>query len=104
MKDPAFERQLRQAIKLSEDFSGHEAVPAGRVKAPNPPRVAIVVGYCDGLMYSAIRDGKMGRYVHTFAKVDRPQFLVSPDGLQLMLYGGNYDFTERGIVDRSDEG
>jgi hypothetical protein len=101
MNDPQFARELRQAVKLSEDFSGHEAVSMGRVKAPTPPRVAIVVGYCDGLLYSAVRDGKMDRYIHTFAHADRPLFLVTPNGLQLMLYGGNYDFTERGIVDRS---
>ena len=30
-------------------------------------------------------------------------FIVSPDGKQLFLIGGNYTFTERGIVDASDK-
>lgn len=97
-------RQAAQAAELAEKFSGHASRPLGEVVAPTVPRVAIVVGYCDGLLYSAKRDGKVRRYVHTFARADRPLFLASPNGKQLLLFGGNFDFTERGIVDRSDKG
>ncbi len=95
-------RQYTQGSELYEKFSGHEAGPLEEVDAPIVPRVAIVVGYCDGLLYSSVRDGKLENYIHEFKKRDRPVFAVSPDGRQLMLIGGNYRFTEQGIVDRSE--
>lgn len=96
-------RQFERAARLYRDFSGHEAEPFAEVDLPIAPRVGIVIGYCDGLLYSAVRDGKLERYIHEFAAKDRPLFVVSPDGRQLILYGGNYRFTGRGIVDRSDK-
>lgn len=101
---PAHERrEYDRAAKLFADFTGHDARPMGYVDAPVAPRVALVVGFCDGVLYTTVRDGKQERYIHEFAKRDRPMLLASPDGKQLMLYGGNYRFTERGIVDRSDK-
>lgn len=93
--------EFERAARLYRDFSGHEAEPFAEVRAPVAPRVGIVIGYCDGLLYSTVRDGTLERYIHEFAARDRPLFVVSPDGKQLMLYGGNFRFTERGIVDRS---
>ncbi len=46
--------------------------------------------------------GKIEKYVHEFKAQDRPMLVVSPDGRQLMLIGGRFRFTERGIVDDSD--
>jgi hypothetical protein len=100
---PHERRQFERAAKLYADFTGHDAEPLAEVDLPLAPRVALVVGFCDGLLYTTVRDGKEERYIHEFAKRDRPLFLVSPDGRQLILYGGNYRFTERGIVDRSDK-
>lgn len=100
--DPRVQRALAQASKLYSDFSGHEAEFAREVDAPIAPRVGIVIGYCDGILYSTVRDGKKEDYIHEFAKADRPLFVVSEDGKQIMLYGGNFRFTERGIVDSSD--
>ena len=93
---------FERAARLYEDFSGHQAGPLVRIKAKALPRVGIVIGHCDGLLYSTVRDGVKEKYIHKFRAKDRPLFVVSPDGDQLLLIGGEYDFTERGIVDKSD--
>jgi len=54
-------------------------------------------------MYSTVRDGVLEKYIHKFHKRDCPLFVVAPDGKSLYLLGGVYNFTERGIVDRSDK-
>ena len=99
---PSERDEFERAARLYEDFSGHQAGPLVRIKAPSLPRVGIVIGHCDGLLYSTVRDGVKEKYIHKFRSKDRPLFIVSPDGKQLLLIGGGYDFTERGIVDKSD--
>jgi hypothetical protein len=94
--------QLERATRLYKRFTGHDAEPLADVRAPRVPRVALVVGECDGILYTTVRDGKKERYIHRFHAGDRPLLVVSPDGRQLMLIGGRFTFTERGIVDRSD--
>lgn len=92
-----------QAADLYERFSGHDPEEIGRVRVPTIPRVGVAIGEVDGILYSTVRDGKFEKYIHKFHKKDRPLFVVSPDGKQLFLIGGNYTFTERGIVDASDK-
>jgi len=92
-----------QASDLYERFSGHDPEAIGRINIPKIPRVGVAIGEVDGILYSTIRDGKFEKYIHKFHKKDRPMFIVSPDGKQLFLIGGNYTFTERGIVDASDK-
>jgi len=94
--------QIEQARDLYERFSGHNAVELGSVKIPPLPAVGVAIGEVDGILYSTIRDGVLEKYIHKFRKSDRPLFVVSPDGKVLYLLGGNYNFTERGIVDESD--
>ena len=55
-----------------------------------------------GVLYTTVRDGKEEKYIHQFKAKDKPLLCVTPDGTQILLVGGAYDFTERGIVDRSD--
>lgn len=100
-KRPA-SKSLRQAVSLFERFTGHEATQAHRVRV-DLPKTAVFVGQCDGLLYTTIRDGKREKYIHKFAASDRPVFAVSSDGRQILLLGGRYRFTERGIVDLSDK-
>lgn len=90
------------AVSIYERFTGHDAEEAERIKKPKMPDAAAVIGLCDGLLYTTVRDGVTERYIHKFRAKDKPLFCVSPDGKQLLLIGGNYDFTERGIVDASD--
>lgn len=94
--------EVQRAAKLYERFSGHEAELAGRVKIAPLPRVAVAIGEVDGILYTTVRDGVVEKYIHKFKAPDRPLFVVSPDGKQLYMVGGGYDFTERGIVDHSD--
>jgi len=99
----AARNELEAAADLYERFSGHDAVELGRVKVNPMPRVGVAIGEVDGILYSTVRDGVLEKYIHKFHKTDRPLFVVAPDGKTLFLLGGNYTFTERGIVDRSDK-
>lgn len=92
---------MRRAADLYERFSGHEAEVAGRVTLKAIPKVMVAIGKCDGILYTTVRDGETEHYIHKFAKKDAPIFCVSPDGKSIFLVGGNYTFTERGIVDKS---
>jgi hypothetical protein len=91
---------VRQAARLYEAFSGHDARTVDRVPAPPVPKVALVVGSCDGVLYTTKRGGKVQRFIHRFRGQARPLLLVTPDGRRLLLYGGRYRFTDRGIVDK----
>lgn len=99
--DESMQSRIRKAAQLYEDFSGHEAEEIGSVKLSENPKVAVAVGEIEAIMYNTVRDGVKERYIHKFKASARPLFCVSFDGKQLLLVGGEYDFTERGIVDRS---
>ncbi len=94
---------IRRAASLYERFSGHEAEAVGRIKIKPLPKVAVLVGDLDFVGYTTIRDGVKEKYIHRFAAKDRPSLCVTPDGKTILVIGGNYTFTERGIVDRSDK-
>lgn len=93
---------ISRAADLYERFSGHEAEAIGKVRVNPLPRVGVAIGTVDGILYSTVRDGVLEKYIHQFRRADKPLFVVSPDGKQLFLVGGNYSFTERGIIDDSD--
>lgn len=88
---------------LYERFSGHEAEEGIRVKVAPIPKVGVLIGTIDGIMYTTVRDGVVEKYIHQFRASDKPDFVVTPDGKRIFLIGGAYDFTERGIVDKSDK-
>lgn len=92
-------QELAAACKLYENFSGHEAEEIGTVELPDMPKSLLVIGHIDGIMYSAMRDNVLEKYLHEFKQKARPLFCVSPDGSQIILLGGAYNFTELGIVD-----
>jgi hypothetical protein len=93
---------VTRAADLFERFTGHDAQHQERVQVPPLPQVAAVIGECDGILYTAVRDGQVEKYIHKFRKADKPLLCVSPDGLQIILVGGRYRFTSAGIVDDSD--
>ena len=93
---------VEQAADLYSRFSGHEPESIGKVPAPRRLKTAIAIGDCDGILYTTVRDNRTEKYIHRFRKADRPLLTVAPDGSQIVLVGGNYTFTERGIVDHSD--
>jgi hypothetical protein len=95
--------QAEKAADLYERFTGHDAEIAGTVTVPALPSTVAVIGPCDGILYTTVRDGKTEKYIHKFKAADRPLLCVSPNGRQILFVGGRYVFTERGIVDLSDK-
>lgn len=91
---------VRKAAALFTDFTGHKDVSLSKVGIPQMPVAVLAIGQVDGIMYSTVRDGIAEKYIHRFKSSARPLLTASPDGKQLYLIGGSYDFTERGIVDR----
>ena len=92
-------RQIDNAKGLFKDFRGDEPESAQKVRLRNP-KVGFVVGEMDGVLYTTVRDGKTEKYIHKFRKKSRPLLVSSHDGNSLHIIGGEYEFTERGIVDR----
>lgn len=93
--------QAAQAAKLYERFTGHGGATIAKVPQPKHYKAVAVIGEIDGIMYSTVRDGVLEKYIHKFKKSARPLFCVSPDGKQILLIGGEYNFTERGIIDKT---
>lgn len=94
-------QRLEEAGELFERFTGHKAQIVDRIPLPAHPDVLVAIGSCDGILYTTVRDGRTESYIHRFKRSARPLFCVAPDGSTLYLLGGDYDFTERGIVDRA---
>jgi hypothetical protein len=90
----------KKARALYEDFTGAPGRIAGKVSVPPIDKVLTVVGECEAVAYTAVRDGERASYQHEFRQKSRPLLAVSPDGKRLYLIGGSYRFTERGIEDR----
>jgi len=90
------------AASMYERFTGHDVEELGVLEIPGIPSVVAVIGPCDGLMYSTVRDGKHESYIHEFAADDRPLLCIAPNGRRIILAGGAFKFTDRGIVDDSD--
>ncbi len=87
---------IDKAKRLYRKF--HDA-PPGRLDRVNLPvhDVVLKIGECTHVAYRT-EDGE--NYIHRFKKGSRAVLAVSPDGKQLYLIGGRYEFTDRGIVDR----
>jgi hypothetical protein len=92
----------QKAALLYERFTGENAEVIAEIDVPPLPSHVAVIGECDAVCYTAMRDGKLQSFIHDFAHKDKPLLCVSPDGKQLLLVGGRYRFTSRGIVDASD--
>jgi hypothetical protein len=90
---------VKKAAKLFEEFTGHIAEYVDQYKI-KPTKVGLKIGECDGILYTTVRDNKKESYIHKFKKNARPLLVSSFDGQQLIILGGDYDFTNRGIVDR----
>jgi len=96
---PASSRARQNAAAaLYSDFTGHDADLIERHHV-DWPDTGLTIGKCDGILYETVRDGVTEHYVHRFKKSARPTLGASHDGTTLVLIGGKYRFTERGIVD-----
>lgn len=94
--------QSQKAALLYERFTGHATTKPQVINVDPLPAAVAVIGECDGVLYTTIRDGVKEKYIHEFKHKDKPLLCISPDGRQILLIGGAYVFTERGIVDASD--
>jgi hypothetical protein len=91
--------EVREAQERYQEFTGHDANEARKVKV-RIPRVAVEIGDLDGVLYTTVRDGRTEKYVHKFKRNSRPVLAAGSDGKTLHVIGGDFEFTERGIVDR----
>lgn len=85
-------------------FTGHDAEYMGSISVPPIPKALACIGGVHAIEYVTMRDGKIQTFRHVFAVKDAPLLGISPDGKQIHLVGGEYTFTDRGIVDKSYKG
>ena len=85
------------AKKAFEEFTGHPGEVIGEIEIPDMPKTVWVLGELTAVCYEATRDGITEQYMHEFNKKHRPLLCVAPDGKQLIVAGGRYKVTERGI-------
>lgn len=96
-------RDLHATVQLYESF--REKKPRRlNVVDVDIPTVVACIGYVTAIDYNTTHGSEAQPYRHAFVKGSRPLLCVSPDGRQLILLGGRYKFTERGIVDRDAKG
>jgi len=93
------QREIEKAAELFRAFREEEP---GKVTAVSVqlPRASLMVGDIDAIAYRTYENGKRVKYLHTFKPTARPKLLAGYDGRTLIIYGGNFTFTPRGIVDR----
>lgn len=96
-------RALRAAVQLFRDFREKEPKRL-RVVHFDVPEAVMVIGHVESICYRTDHDGKTELYEHPFQPGSRPLLCASSDGNQLLLLGGRYKFTARGIVDRDAKG
>lgn len=97
VKNPS-SRNMRKAVRLYTDFTGHDPQFVDEW-AVDIPDTALQVGHVTGILYKCRMDGRMQEFMHEFTGKSRPILAAGADGHQLLLLGGDYKFTERGIVD-----
>lgn len=96
-------KAIHAAIRLYRDF--REKEPRKIMNVPFAvPAAVMVIGYVDEICYTTTHGKKTVAYRHEFQSGSRPLMCASSDGRQLMLFGGRFKFTGRGIVDRNADG
>lgn len=96
-------KEVKQAIRLYKSF--REKHPKKiKVVSMKTPKAVAVVGYIEYVGYKTTHGKRHELYQHDFSPGSRPLLCVSADGKQLLLLGGRYKFTGRGIVDTDARG
>jgi hypothetical protein len=104
------ERDRRRTIAIYESFREKKAHNKVAVVQMDVPTLCAIVGHVEAIEtngqghvtsidYRTTHGRKLTLYRHDFTQGSRPLLCVSPDGRQLLLLGGRYRFTHRGIVD-----
>lgn len=68
------------------------------------PETAFVLGHVESINYVSTLGSRAVRFKHTFAPGSRPLLAAGSRRNQLILVGGRYRVTERGIVDLTGSG
>lgn len=89
-------RSIKRGKRLYIAFNEREPERLDTVNVKDY-KTLVSIGPCTHIAYIA-DDGK--NYIHKFRPGSRPLLAVSDDGKQLVLLKGNYQFTDRGIVDK----
>ena len=89
------------AIDRFKSFTGDDPEHLDRYDVTQPD-VTLSIGTLDAISYTTVREGQTELYKHKFKNKARPLLCSSHDGKQLVILGGGYTFTERGIVDDED--
>jgi hypothetical protein len=92
-----------RAVKLFRDFR-EEAPGRARTVRVERPRAVAVMGSCEFIGYVTTHGGRSHLYIHEFAPGSRPLMTAGAKRNQLVLVGGRYRVTERGIVDLDARG
>lgn len=90
---------IDRAVKALENFSGG-ALRELEVYNVELPRAAWRLGILAQVNYIAERDGTVYEFEHRFADESRPLLVASDDGSMLIIVGGRYSVTDRGITDQ----
>jgi hypothetical protein len=96
-------KSVTAAIQLFRDFREREPKRL-RWLDFDVPQAVMVIGHVDEICYTTTHGKKIASYRHPFQDGSRPLLCVDSTGKQLMLFGGRYKFTDRGIVDRNPDG
>lgn len=98
-KNPSSNKEVERAAKLFEDFTGRAPDSVRKIRLPKQPKAGLVFGQLIRIGYRSARDGLL--YEHTFRTLkSRPLLFASSDGKTVVIVGGRYAFTDRGIEDR----
>lgn len=89
-----------KAASAYGEFKGRKARTASLVKMPKLKGEAWKLGELVGVVYLATHNstGKPRKYLHEFRTNARPALAVCNDGQQLVILGGGYWVTDRGII------
>ena len=94
---------IQRAARLYRSFRERTPTRARKVTV-RLPKAVMVMGTCDGILYTTTHGGKASRYKHVFAKGSKPLLCAGTGRNQLYLIGGRFHVTDRGIVDLTPRG
>lgn len=100
----ARDKYLAEVDRAADTFEAFTGRPAThKTKHPMPSaKTGFALGPLVGVIYRASRedDGGTFEYLHRFRKSSQPLLIASDDGKQLVISGGEFQVTERGIEDK----
>lgn len=96
-------REVRRTAKLFRGFRMRDPRSVTDVRVDLPTAV-ITMGPIRGIAYEMPRGRRHVLYWHEFAKGSEPTLTAGPDRCGIVVIGGNYRVTDRGIVDYTASG